>query len=983
MDQDERHYKSSKLNLLFTLSSILLLVALGWLLMDDYVRQWKQHQSEFQSLEIEKTRMKYEEATQELEGQEAYQALLQKLDKAQQEYEIHCTGFDDIEKKVEKLKTQQDLREQEYKFAKAERDALRYRYEEAQLHNPEHLHAAETEFLESEVRLNELKIQFEESQQALKEEQAIIQQCSERLEDLERQERQMAAQRDLVERKLKIIDPDTMSLPNRIANKVRDLPMIDLANPKVKIQQIVLRDIRDNVNFMQVPKVDRCTTCHLGITNPEYKDAPQPYTTHPNLELFLAKKSPHPIEEFGCTVCHGGRGRGTNFSSAVHTPSSPEQQIEWEKKYHWKKMELWDEPMLPLKYTESGCFKCHSGRVTIPGAEKLNQGIHLVEKAGCFNCHLIKQYEDWPKSGPSLRKLDAKLTQAWAYKWIRNPRSFRHNTWMPSFYGQSNNSDATSEKRNAQEIHAIVHYLFDVSEPYEVPPLPVTGNPERGKELVSSVGCLGCHEIQKTPFGPESPRNLFRQHGPNLIGLGSKTTSEWLFRWLKDPKTYHAASRMPNLRLSDQEAADIALYLTQDRNGSFDQKEIPVLDEQVIDEILFGFLTKMDTHKEAQHKIASMDLDQKLSYTGERLINHYGCYACHDIKGFEHANPVGTELTEEGSKSVHKLDFGLLHLDHNNFTWFDQKLRNPRMFDQGKVRPPDEKLKMPNFYFSDEEVDALVTFLLGLVDTAPVEHKMVSRSPENLHLEAGQKEVRLYNCQGCHLIEGIGGAIQPTIEGWLMAYDNRTEAEAKAIAKSFSPPNLVGEGKKVHAEWLFDFLHEPSTIRPWLKVRMPTFRLSTDELNTLVTYFNELDNQPFPFAERVDTGLTEEEYHAAERLFSKDYLDCASCHIVGNQFPAGSPDRWAPNFALAKERLKPNWIIEWLMNPADVLPGTKMPTYFDPNYFEDSGPPDILEGDEHEQIRVLRNYLLTLSEGATHQNNAESDSPSHTAPSTP
>ena len=39
-----------------------------------------------------------------------------------------------------------------------------------------------------------------------------------------------------------------------------------------------------------------------------------------------------------------------------------------------------------------------------------------------------------------------------------------------------------------------------------------------------------------------------------------------------------------------------------------------------------------------------------------------------------------------------------------------------------------------------------------------------------------------------------------------------------------------------------------------------------------------------------------------------------------------------------------------------------MPTYFDPTNFEHSGPDDLLGGDENEQIRVLRNFLMHISE---------------------
>jgi len=974
---DERHYNRNTLNLIFSVSSILLLFSLGWLFLSDYVRQWKHHQTVFRALEITKTKAKYEEAHRALESQEAYQTLLKKMEKARKDFDANHSTLLTLKKEMTPLSAKNDLTEHDYRLAKAKLDAARYRYESAKVEKSKDLGAAEKEYRQLDQEVKDLKLAFETANQKFKEKEAFIDRASEDLRALERELHQITSQKDIVERKLKAVDPSAMSLANRIADKVRDFPIIDFANPNVKIQQIVLRDVTDNVNFMQVPKVDRCMTCHLGITNPDYKDAPQPYRTHPNLDLFLGKNSPHPIEEFGCTVCHGGRGRGTDFSSSVHTPSSAKQGEEWKRKYQWTKTELWDEPMLPLKYTEAGCFKCHASQVSIRGAEKLNLGIHLVEKAGCFNCHLIKQFEDWPKSAPTLRKLESKLTKEWAYKWVENPRSFRHNTWMPSFFNQTNNSDPESKKRTQQEILAMVHYLFDKSETFAMQPIPVQGNVEKGKELVASLGCLGCHQIQPNPVKEPLTRDLLRrQQGPNLIGLGSKTRKLWVYHWIKDPARYNPQTRMPNLRLTDQEAADIAEYLVSDRNDAFDKKDVPKVNEQTIDEILLGFLTKMEPLTEAKSKLSSMAVDQKLTFVGERLVSHYGCYACHDIRGFEHANPVGTELTEEGSKSVHKLDFGLIHLDHTNVAWFDQKLRNPRIFDEGKVKLPDEKLKMPNFNFTDEEVDAVTTALVGLVDSASVESKKMPRTTRNLHLEAGEKVIHLYNCQGCHIIEGEGGAIQPTIKDWLVTYDNRSEAEADAMMPNFSPPNLIGEGKKVQTVWLFHFLHEPSTIRPWLKVRMPTFNFNATRLNALVKYFNELDHEEFPFTEEVDASLTPQEHQAAEKLFSKEVFDCAQCHSVGNKFPPGTPDRWAPNFALAKERLKPQWISEWLKNPAVLLPGTKMPTYFDPNDFDNSGPPDILDGNENEQIRVLRNYLLTLSEeNKTEPEKTTQDSP--------
>ena len=52
-----------------------------------------------------------------------------------------------------------------------------------------------------------------------------------------------------------------------------------------------------------------------------FENQANPHKTHPNLELYIGSKSPHPMKEVGCTVCHGGEGhRVTDFNAAAHTP---------------------------------------------------------------------------------------------------------------------------------------------------------------------------------------------------------------------------------------------------------------------------------------------------------------------------------------------------------------------------------------------------------------------------------------------------------------------------------------------------------------------------------------------------------------------------------------------------------------------------------------------------------------------------------------
>ena len=137
---------------------------------------------------------------------------------------------------------------------------------------------------------------------------------------------------------------------------------------------------------------------------------------------------------------------------------------------------------------------------------------------------------------------------------------------------------------------------------------------------------------------------------------------------------------------------------------------------------------------------------------------------------------------------------------------------------------------------------------------------------------------------------------------------------------------------------------------------MPTFGLSAEKRNTLISYFTALDDAEYPFIESVEPSLSIEERAAAVTMFSPQYFNCTSCHIQGEQLPTGPQDSWAPNFALARERLRPEWIIDWIRDPSSLLPGTKMPSFYP------FGAPDQFGGDKDRQLRVMRDHLLTLAD---------------------
>ena len=72
-----------------------------------------------------------------------------------------------------------------------------------------------------------------------------------------------------------------------------------------------------------------------------------------------------------------------------------------------------------------------------------------------------------------------------------------------------------------------------------------------GRKIIEESNCIGCHKLE----------GFDRQWVPSLDGIGSKVNRNWLVRWLKNPKSYFAKTRMPNFFLSDEEAHLLADFL--------------------------------------------------------------------------------------------------------------------------------------------------------------------------------------------------------------------------------------------------------------------------------------------------------------------------------------------------------------------------------------------------------------------------------------
>ncbi len=165
-----------------------------------------------------------------------------------------------------------------------------------------------------------------------------------------------------------------------------------LANFRLELKQ---------VNIPALGATDRCLTCHNGIDDPRMTDVAQPHAVHPG--DILEK---HPVDRFGCTVCHQGQGPATTFRDAKA-----------EDVY-------WDYPLLTAELTQSSCLACHDARQLPPGqAALLLHGMKLYEEKSCGSCHKLDGRGG--ALGPDLSNEGAKTKHQLIMANLKPP----HTTW--------------------------------------------------------------------------------------------------------------------------------------------------------------------------------------------------------------------------------------------------------------------------------------------------------------------------------------------------------------------------------------------------------------------------------------------------------------------------------------------------------------------------------------------------------------------------
>ncbi len=193
-----------------------------------------------------------------------------------------------------------------------------------------------------------------------------------------------------------------------------------------------------------------------------------------------------------------------------------------------------------------------------------------------------------------------------------------------------------------------------------------------GKKVWEKYNCVGCHTLigEGSYYAPEL-KDIYSQKGPDFMRAFLKDPVKV---WYGSAEAARGQRKMPNFGLSDQEIAHLVAF--------------------------FEWVDKIDTHNwpprpqhgtaQAASAAAGMTAADPQVAQGEALVQAKACTACHKIKG------VGGAIGPDLDGVSQRLDLETLQ----------QRLVNPKAVNPESV--------MPNFGFSEPEVDAIMAYLKTL-----------------------------------------------------------------------------------------------------------------------------------------------------------------------------------------------------------------------------------------------------------------------------
>lgn len=210
------------------------------------------------------------------------------------------------------------------------------------------------------------------------------------------------------------------------------------------------------------------------------------------------------------------------------------------------------------------------------------------------------------------------------------------------------------------------------------------------------------------------------------------------------------------------------------------------------------------------------------------------------------------------------------------------------------------------------------------------------------HEIAGEREyAEALSCRNCHAMVAATRGKPDVIAKKKELYPD-WEMYVENVRHYLTVPNITRVGARVKAGFIEKFLAAPFDLRPALEESMIRTTMTQAEIRDVVRYFAARGGAPDPYPASAGVAApgapppprNEAQVAAGEKLFAAK--GCASCHLYGNKdFGAhvtpeflktmGKFAALAPDLRFARERLRPEVLVDWIIDPRAIDPASPMP----------------------------------------------------------
>jgi len=518
----------------------------------------------------------------------------------------------------------------------------------------------------------------------------------------------------------------------------------------------------------------------------------------------------------------------------------------------------------------------------------------LLTELNCTACHRANSDSLKPKLGPRLDGVGNRLKSDWLAWFLAFPQVAKPGTTMPDVLARLDDE----EKKHA--VDALVAFLSAQHAPFF--------------EVKASGANPVPHEFWRKG-NPDRGAKLYHQvgciacHEPvkdYLDGTGNASGLDKLLEQLEPEEIAElglaSAARsvrsVPHGNLSAKYTLQSLTFFLLKPDASRPSGRMPSLKLQPVEAADISAYLLREASSVVRKSSASEVLRLQLQEEGRRLFEELSCASCHTLRGAEparQAKPLA-KLKLDLTKSC----FGSAHKG------------------------------LPHFDLDKTQIESI---------RAALSESENSQDDANTQVEFQMLQL---NCYACHARDERGGVGRKR-----QAYFE-TFGQVDLGDEGRIPPPLTRVGIKLTKAWLNKVLAGTGDVRPHMVARMPMF--SKAATASLPDMFVNADGPRQP--SDTDVFGDQKDLADAGRLLLD--IGCVQCHPMRGE---SLPSVVGIDLAGIVSRVNPSWFRDFLLNPGQFKPRTRMPTFFPSGK---SPNPSLLDGDVDRQIAAIWAYLKDI-----------------------